>query len=71
MTRETYKDRGAIPLRGIESAITVPGMADSWDAVLTAYGRLTLAEVLKPALDYAANGFPVSANQCAGTCLVL
>ncbi|MBT2635331.1 gamma-glutamyltransferase [Bacillus sp. ISL-26] len=67
VTRETYKDRGAIPLRGIESAITVPGMTDSWDAVLTAYGRLSLAEVLKPALDYAANGFPVSADQCAHT----
>ena len=67
MTRDLYRGREAIPLRGTESAITVPGMADSWDAVLSAYGRLSLAEVLKPALDYAANGFPVSADQCAHT----
>lgn len=66
MTRDLYRGREAI-LRGPESAITVPGMADSWDAVLSAYGRLSLAEVLKPALDYAANGFPVSADQCAHT----
>ncbi len=67
VTRDLYRGREAIPLRGTESAITVPGMADSWDAVLSAYGRLSLAEVLKPALDYAANGFPVSADQCAHT----
>ncbi|OQV45455.1 gamma-glutamyltransferase, partial [Bacillus velezensis] len=67
VTRDLYRGREAIPLRGPESAITVPGMADSWDAVLSAYGRLSLAEVLKPALDYAANGFPVSADQCAHT----
>lgn len=67
VTRDVYKGKSAIPLRGIDSAITVPGMVDSWDAVLKEYGRLSLADVLEPARDYAQNGFPVSADQCRHT----
>lgn len=51
VTREKYKGKKFIPNRGIESAITVPGMVDSWDAVLKEYGRLSLNEVLAPAIE--------------------
>lgn len=67
VTRECYKGEPAIPERGVLSAITVPGMADSWDEVLKTYGRLTLKEVLEPAIAYAEEGFPASTDQCRTT----
>ncbi|MDT3425916.1 gamma-glutamyltranspeptidase/glutathione hydrolase [Paenibacillus forsythiae] len=65
--RGRYNGEAAIPRRGVRSAITVPGMADSWDAILTRYGRLPLAEVLEAAIDYAAGGFPLSPDQHSNT----
>ncbi|RXZ82671.1 gamma-glutamyltransferase [Paenibacillaceae bacterium] len=65
--RSAFAGAAAIPVRGAKSAITVPGMVDNWAAVLGEYGKLTLADVLSPAIDYAANGFPVSADQCVHT----
>lgn len=69
VTRERYLSEAAIPRRGPRAAITVPGMADSWDAVLSRYGRLTMAEVLETAIGYAAGGFPMSPDQHANTVL--
>lgn len=45
----------------------MPGMVDSWAEILAAYGRLSLREVLKPAIMYAEKGFPVSPDQCQNT----
>lgn len=67
VTRDKFKGRSSIPFRGIESVLTVPGMVDSWDAVLTEYGRLSLAEVLEPAIEYACSGFPFSPDQYENT----
>ena len=67
VTRGKYPGQGSIPFRGIESVITVPGMVDSWDAILKEYGRLTLAEVLQPAIEYAEYGFPLSNDQYENT----
>ncbi|WP_428829523.1 gamma-glutamyltransferase, partial [Paenibacillus durus] len=33
--RGRYAGEAAIPRRGVRSAITVPGMVDSWDAILS------------------------------------
>ncbi|AOZ93158.1 gamma-glutamyltransferase [Paenibacillus crassostreae] len=63
VSRDSYEGESSIPKRGIRSAITVPGMVDSWDAILQQYGRLTLSEVLVPALEYALEGFPLSPDQ--------
>lgn len=41
-------------------AVTVPGAVAGWAALVEGYGRLSLAEVLEPAIDLAENGFPVS-----------
>jgi gamma-glutamyltranspeptidase/glutathione hydrolase len=41
-------------------AVGVPGALQAWTALLAARGRLGLAEVLAPAIRYAADGFPVS-----------
>ncbi|MUT66591.1 gamma-glutamyltransferase [Paenibacillus sp. NEAU-GSW1] len=57
----------AIPTRGPLSAITVPGMADGWFAVQTKYGKLAFAEVMKTAIAYAEEGFPMSPDQYENT----
>ena len=57
-TRERYRE-GGIPQKGILS-VSVPGLVNSWLAVHERYGVRSLAECLEPAMDLAANGFPVS-----------
>ena len=57
-TRERFLPQG-IPLNGILS-VSVPGLVDAWLAAHDRYGSLPLAEVFAPAIDLAANGFPVS-----------
>ena len=41
-------------------AVTVPGTARGWEATVQEQGRLTLSEVLQPAINYATEGYPVS-----------
>jgi gamma-glutamyltranspeptidase/glutathione hydrolase len=41
-------------------SVTVPGAVSGWQAALDRYGKMTLSEVLKPAIEYASNGYPVS-----------
>jgi len=48
-----------VPYRGAGS-VTVPGAVAGWDALVSEYGNLTLAEVLQPAIELAEGGFPVS-----------
>ena len=48
-----------MPQRGIHS-VTVPGAVHGWATLLSSYGTRTLAEVLKPAIRYAQDGFPVA-----------
>jgi gamma-glutamyltranspeptidase / glutathione hydrolase len=47
-----------MPEFGMES-ITVPGAFDGWVTLLEKYGTMKLAAVLRPAIEYAENGFPV------------
>ncbi len=57
-TRERYLPEG-IPAKGILS-VSVPGLLDSWLASHEKYGVLSLRQVLTPAIELAANGFPTS-----------
>lgn len=41
-------------------SVTVPGAPSAWSALSKRFGRLSLSEVLKPAIDYAKHGYPVS-----------
>lgn len=65
--RALFAGETAIPQRGARSAITVPGMADGWDAIVRAYGKLPWGEQLEPAIGYAEDGFPLSPDQHAHT----
>lgn len=40
--------------------VTVPGAPDAWAELSKRFGRLPLTEVLKPAITYAEEGFPIS-----------
>jgi len=48
-----------IPLRGLTAA-TVPGLVDVWGRLHALYGKLPLARVLEPAIEYAREGYPIS-----------
>jgi gamma-glutamyltranspeptidase / glutathione hydrolase len=40
--------------------VTVPGTPKAWGELSKKFGKLSLTEVLAPAIEYAENGFPVS-----------
>ncbi len=56
------KGHDAIPHDGSDAAfaVSVPGTVHGWHTALEACGRMTLREVLQPAIEYALNGFGVS-----------
>ncbi|HEY8744924.1 MAG TPA: gamma-glutamyltransferase, partial [Chloroflexota bacterium] len=58
VTRAAYLP-GGIPAKGIRS-VSVPGLVDGWLRLHQRYGRLKLTEAFAPAIDLAANGFPLS-----------
>lgn len=55
------KDRGydKIPKYGW-IPVTVPGIPGTWAKLSKKFGRLPLTEVIKPAIEYAEKGFPLS-----------
>ncbi len=48
-----------IPMSGPLS-VSVPGAVDGWFEMHHKFGRMQMADVLQPAIDYARNGFPVT-----------
>jgi gamma-glutamyltranspeptidase / glutathione hydrolase len=61
LTREKVVELGhsELPTYGPLSW-SVPGCVDGWDELRKRFGTRGFAELLKPAIDYADNGFPVS-----------
>ena len=57
LSLDVLKQRGH--LQGHE-CVTVPGAVDAFWEALQKHGQCDFSEVLKPAIDYAENGFPVS-----------
>jgi gamma-glutamyltranspeptidase/glutathione hydrolase len=49
-----------MPMSGDIRSTPVPGCVDGWLALHSRFGRVDLAEVLAPAISYAAEGFPAS-----------
>ena len=66
-TVERYRAKGyeRMPLFGPD-AVSVPGAVDAWAALLARHGKMSLGEVLRPAILYAEEGFPVSEIIAAG-----
>ncbi|SEB73450.1 gamma-glutamyltransferase family protein [Paenibacillus sp. GP183] len=50
-----------MPLYGLVP-VTVPGAPAAWAELSERFGKLPLTEVLRPAIEYARNGFPISSN---------
>jgi gamma-glutamyltranspeptidase/glutathione hydrolase len=48
-----------MPARGIEP-VTVPGSVDGWQKLLDRFGKKKMKEVLAPAIQIAADGYPVT-----------
>ena len=61
MTLEYFSEQGIdmVPPFG-PLPVVVPGAVDGWFELHGRYGRLSMAEVLAPAIAYAKSGFPVS-----------
>jgi len=49
----------SMPKEGIYT-VTVPGCVDGWEKLHKRFGRLPWAELFRPAVYYATNGFPVT-----------
>lgn len=56
-----FQEKGmtSIPAYG-PLPVTVPGAVDGWFQLHKRFGKLSMAEVLQPATQYAENGFPVT-----------
>jgi gamma-glutamyltranspeptidase / glutathione hydrolase len=62
-TADWYLENGITELeRQTPHACVVPGAVDAWYQLNRDHGRLSLDELLQPAIDYARNGYPVSSR---------
>ncbi|MCK9410846.1 MAG: gamma-glutamyltransferase [Prolixibacteraceae bacterium] len=61
LTYEYFKNKGItrIPPLGPLS-VSVPGCVDGWSELHKKFGKLPFSELLKPAINYAREGFPVT-----------
>lgn len=61
LTLQYFKDQGMerIPSYG-PLPVSVPGCVDGWFEMHEIFGKLPMATVLRPAIDYAREGFPVT-----------
>ncbi len=62
LTLQHFRDLGidSIPYLG-PLTVSVPGAVDGWYELHERYGRLPMSTLLQPAIDYAEEGFPVTA----------
>ena len=58
-TPDYFRGQKAVPTRGVNS-ISVPGAVSAWVEMSKRFGKLPFEKLFEPAIDYAANGFPVS-----------
>lgn len=61
LTLEYFKENGyeKIPAYG-PLPVSVPGCVDGWFELHNKFGKLSMKEVLSPAIQYAENGFPLT-----------
>lgn len=62
-TAQWYAENGIEKIeRQSPHAVTVPGAVDAWDQLARDHGTKPLAELLKPAITYARDGYPISSR---------
>ena len=61
LRKDGFGADGTMPRTGW-APVTVPGAVGAWAAVNARFGRLPLAQVLSPAVNYAARGWPCAPN---------
>ena len=61
LNRKVFEEKQLkeIPVTG-PLAWSVPGCVDGWDVLRRRFGSQEFSQILKPAIDYGENGFPVS-----------
>ncbi len=61
LTIDYFMEKGMkyVPLYG-PLPVSVPGCVDGWFKLHEKFGRLSMEDILQPAIDYGNNGFPVS-----------
>lgn len=61
LTLDELKKKGltSIPVYG-PLAVSVPGCVDGWFELNKKFGKLSMQQILAPAIDYAHNGFPLA-----------
>ncbi|HEY2727217.1 MAG TPA: gamma-glutamyltransferase [Parafilimonas sp.] len=61
LTPDDFKKKGltSIPTYGV-LPVSVPGCVDGWFALHDKFGKLSMQQILAPAIDYARNGFPIA-----------
>lgn len=61
LTLDYFIDNGyeSIPARGV-LPLSVPGAVDGWYELHERFGKMPMADVFQPTIDYAENGFPVT-----------
>jgi gamma-glutamyltranspeptidase/glutathione hydrolase len=57
---QALRAKGMTAIGNSIHAVTVPGAADAWEAILKAHGRFGLDRALAQAIKYAEGGFPVA-----------
>ena len=66
LTLEEFTKRGLkqIPMAGPLS-VSVPGCVDGWFELNKKFGKLSMSQILSPAVSYARNGFPLADEAAA------
>ncbi len=61
---DTYEGMGIkeMPQRGEYSAVTVPGLVRGWETIHSMHGSMEFRELLRPAIQLASGGFPITHN---------
>lgn len=61
LSLQYFKDKGMerVPQSGPLS-VSVPGCVDGWYLLHSKFGRLPMADILQPTIDYAEKGFPLT-----------